>query len=451
MATPLPAKLKSADCQRFATRAAQLSKHRPIVSYWCEYHILHTILNKHLHTTDSECQTYALHLMDKLEAVKTSHPHEDAITDDLAAQAYVEAFALETFARADEAQRTNKVTRQTADTFQAAATFLDLLGIWGPLGEEMKVKSKFAKFHALRIARAIKAGEDPNASNPVVEEPPAPPVEGAEGIEQELKELERASGGGGGGGGGGTYQPPTVESAPDSKQPSRPGSAIHDVPPPLPTRTTSTSRETAADVSPIDPAGGDAERQASIGGGYFPSVPSAMSDLVDPVDTDMSGTEGADIAHQEPPPSMHTAAAAAGAPPTVDAEAFYNPSQPPAEPTPKSIHAQSVDLGLPTPYAPPPPLPLPVGAAAGPEHLPQAPPQVQTQAPQSVQASSAAPHAPPAVGGGGGGDGGYRTDDESVLAAQKHAKWAISALNFEDVATAVKELRGALRVLGAGG
>jgi vacuolar protein sorting-associated protein VTA1 len=45
--------------------------------------------------------------------------------------------------------------------------------------------------------------------------------------------------------------------------------------------------------------------------------------------------------------------------------------------------------------------------------------------------------------------GQYNRDDESILQAQKHAKWAISALNFEDVNTAVKELRIALRTLGA--
>ena len=46
-------------------------------------------------------------------------------------------------------------------------------------------------------------------------------------------------------------------------------------------------------------------------------------------------------------------------------------------------------------------------------------------------------------------DAAYRRDDEAVMAAQKHAKWAISALNFEDVDTAVKELRIALQSLGA--
>jgi len=38
---------------------------------------------------------------------------------------------------------------------------------------------------------------------------------------------------------------------------------------------------------------------------------------------------------------------------------------------------------------------------------------------------------------------------EIIAKAQKHAKWAISALNYDDVETAVKELRGALKLLGA--
>jgi vacuolar protein sorting-associated protein VTA1 len=41
------------------------------------------------------------------------------------------------------------------------------------------------------------------------------------------------------------------------------------------------------------------------------------------------------------------------------------------------------------------------------------------------------------------------TDDMAVAKAQKHARWAISALNFEDAETAVKELRAALQTLGA--
>ena len=41
------------------------------------------------------------------------------------------------------------------------------------------------------------------------------------------------------------------------------------------------------------------------------------------------------------------------------------------------------------------------------------------------------------------------TDDVAIAKAQKHARWAISALNFEDAETAVRELRDALKTLGA--
>lgn len=42
-----------------------------------------------------------------------------------------------------------------------------------------------------------------------------------------------------------------------------------------------------------------------------------------------------------------------------------------------------------------------------------------------------------------------KIDDLDIGNAQKHARWAISALNFEDTETAIKELREALRILHA--
>lgn len=42
---------------------------------------------------------------------KNEHPGNDAITDNVAGQAYVEQFALEVFSRAENAMRANKVTK----------------------------------------------------------------------------------------------------------------------------------------------------------------------------------------------------------------------------------------------------------------------------------------------------------------------------------------------------
>lgn len=49
--------------------------------------------------------------MDKLEQTKTANASNDAVTDDLAGQAYVEQFAQETFDRAQRTLKADKVTQ----------------------------------------------------------------------------------------------------------------------------------------------------------------------------------------------------------------------------------------------------------------------------------------------------------------------------------------------------
>lgn len=45
------------------------------------------------------------------EKMKANNPSNDAIADDVAGQAYVEQFGLETFQRADNAVRASKASR----------------------------------------------------------------------------------------------------------------------------------------------------------------------------------------------------------------------------------------------------------------------------------------------------------------------------------------------------
>ncbi|KKY23629.1 putative short-chain dehydrogenase reductase sdr [Diplodia seriata] len=373
MTSNIPQGLKAADITRFAQRAAQLEKFKPVVSYWCEYFIVNQIIAKGLHTADEECMQYTTTLMDKLEQTKTQHADNDAILDDVAAKVYVEQFALETFQRADNAVRANKASAQTADTFRAAATFLDLMGVWGPLDPELAAKSKFAKYHALRIVKALKAGEDPNLSNPV-QEPEPTTGESAPMLDPNDPEVQRIN--------GNSSLQPTVETAPPSFAPS-PSQEPNAQPFPG-------EGPTHGDVSPLE-AAEDQDRQNSVGGGYFPAVPTFTSEV--------------------PAPSLPTAPEQAmdDAPPAAPNDGQYNPKdfyQPPPS--------------APTAFAPPP----------------------SQGVPPIAQTNIQPPTAPR-------GMDNYRTDDDSVMKAQKHAKWAISALNFEDVPTAVKELRNALETLGA--
>ncbi|PSK60660.1 Vacuolar protein sorting-associated protein VTA1 [Elsinoe australis] len=411
MAAALPAKLKIPSITPFANRAAQLEKFRPIVSYWCNYQIVQQILGKNLHAIDDECRDFTMALMDKLEAAKNQSPPVDAIVDDIVAKAYMEQFALETFQKADTAIHTDNASKQTIDTFQAASTFLELLSIWtNPLDAETSSKIKYAKYHALRIAKALKAGEDPNASNPKDDIPQvATPGGGAPGDEMQIDSLQSPTS-------SAAYQAPTVESAPESMLPSQTasipqaGPAI--VPPPAPEPA-----KAEPDVSPIEPADATRSRHGSLGGGFFPAAPSSFT-------SEPTGPAVPTAQPDIPPANTQTAA------PVVP------PSAPPPQDmqSPQDFYTQNPPQQPQTFSPPPAPVPhhstLPSASAPPPQPIPQAAPVLQ----QPFQPTAAA---------------AYRTDDESVAQAQKHAKWAISALNFEDVNTAVKELRIALQSLGA--
>ncbi|KAF1980653.1 DUF605-domain-containing protein [Aulographum hederae CBS 113979] len=364
MAASLPAAFKSADIGRFIHRASQLEKFKPAISYWCYYYVGQQILMKSLHNTDDECKMYTLNLMDKLEKMKEEHAADDTIMEDFAAQAFVEQFALDAFQRADNTVRANKVTAQTADTFRAASTFLDLLSIWNKPDAEIISKSKYAKYHALRIAKALKAGEDPNESNPIQE--PEPEV--TQFLDPEDPEVQNITS---------SSLQPCVEDATDQLSPQSPVPTSRTPSQPTSPKVNTSWQAPSAppDVSPLEPTPRD--RAGSVGGGYFPSVPTFTGETTTPslptapADEHMSGTDDA-----------------------LDAANFYQP-------------------------APSPPRPVAI-----PEQFQGTP--AQTDPPR-----------------------GLRTDDDSVAAAEKHARWAISALNFEDVETAVKELKGALRALGA--
>ncbi|EXJ88323.1 hypothetical protein A1O1_05253 [Capronia coronata CBS 617.96] len=511
MAAQVPAALKSADITAFAHRAAQLEKVKPIISYWCDYWIVNQILSKGLHNADQECLVYTTSLMDKLEQFKSEHAEEPAVSDDVVGKAYVEQFALETLERADNAVRANKATKQTADTFRAAATFLELLQIWGPLHQEISGRIKYAKYHAVRIVKAIQAGEDPNLSNPKPETPSGETLPALDPSDAEVQALE---------GGDARPRQPSATEVPDEAdkiqkslaQRSSLDESLHpsrdrSIPPPanrerqssvleIPdgadrvqsslaavsttdesihsSRAASAPHTPVNDVSPvtprdaasfykiqagppdISPLGISSERKESIGGNYFPRVPSPQAPELPSAPT----TLGGDYTLPSAPTGM--ASGAVQAPP------------PPSEPSLASGRSSLAGLNQPSRASPSPPphrhgqfLPQ-----AGPGQPPQIPPNLQPQVPQPqlpqnppqlrqtrgpvppvpqpqqqhfVSPSPIHPvHLPPAAQ-----PVNEVVDEEAIMKAQKHARWAISALNFEDVPTAIRELKGALALLGA--
>ncbi|TDZ33022.1 Vacuolar protein sorting-associated protein vts1 [Colletotrichum spinosum] len=398
MADPIPDSLRQADITRFINRANQLRQHKPAITYWCEYWVTNQILAKQLHNVDEESLAYTTNLMDRLERTKTENAGEEAITDDTVGQAYVEQFAQETLDRAEKVMRANRVTRQTADTFDAAATFFLLNNIWGQIDEETQKKVKYAKWNAARILKAIREGNDPNESNPKQEPEPEETLPTLDPNDLDVLGL--------------TSPPPkpTVEDDPETEfYKQAPATA-----PSEPPQASAPSAPEAAQSSVLE----------------LPSVPT--SNEVQPPPAQLQGYF--DPPDQFPPSPLSQTGAndpsgAANAPsaPSPYAASSTGPSFSPANAT--------------SPWQPPPQIPPPSVAKNTPSTAiahQSKPPPVQQQPKASVVSivnNSWKPDSGP-------------TDDLDLPKAQKHAKWAISALNFEDVPTAVKELRNALAALG---
>ncbi|KAG9243303.1 Vta1 like-domain-containing protein [Calycina marina] len=464
MAANIPAKLRTADLTRFIVRAGQLELAKPVVAYWCEYWIVNQILSKGLHTGDDETLAYTMQLMDKLEKVKSDSTSNDAIVDDVAGQAYVEEFALETFNRADRAVQAGKVTKQTADTFQAAVTFLELVNVWAAPDAETQGKIKYAKWNAVRIMKALKEGKDPNDSNPKSEpvseevlpelDPNDPEVKGLEDTpesrhasvmevpdEQDLLDQRMAR------------QSSIDQSLHPSAQISARVSPATPSFVPLPRDNYAYASVQDDNVSPLEPSPPN-ERTSSVGGGYFPEVPTFTGKMQEPSRAtapddfiDLGLPEQPSFAPEtkspggvdpfQPPPNFASDPAASHIDPPIT---FYRP----ATGTPPNT-----TFGPPpqAPYHPPPPQQQTYQHPQTPHQpSPSSQPTYQQPPPQRAVPPPAAvpPGVQPALD-----NSQLNTDDAAIAKAQKHARFAISALNFEDAETAVRELRDALKTLGA--
>ncbi len=330
----------------------------------------------------------------------------------------------------------------------------------------MASKIKFAKYHALRIAKAIKAGEDPNLSNPTPEPVPNNEPSALDPNDPDTQMLNGPP--------SATYNQShayqsSVEEVPDEHdrlerhmaQRSSIDESIH------PSRVPSNQRQPSQNTwdqpgmpSPQNPgedyyhhaAGGEVsplaspkiDRTASDGGGYFPRVP-------DPDDSPpVPALPDAPPQDPEVPPSV-------GCP---DPYTYSPPPLPMSDPRPSHLPQKDSLESFPPPH-----VELAIGPAGPQAPSPRHPPHPQftsrqmpahpsvrrDQPPANQQQPYAMPdgHPRPAMSQPTNSKVNYVADEEAVLNAQKHAKWAISALNFEDVNTAVKELRGALEALGA--
>ncbi|KDE07880.1 hypothetical protein MVLG_01973 [Microbotryum lychnidis-dioicae p1A1 Lamole] len=395
----------------YLARAKELQAVEPVISYWCTYYALQQALG--LGVKENGSNAFLMEMMDRLEASKSELGTNEAITDDAAASAYVENFAVKLFDQADDEDRKGKSTRLTAKKFLAAANFHEVLATFGELSSENREKIKYAKWKASDIAKAFREGRKPTPG-------PAgglPPLEDdslrGEVTSEEAKELARelAALGTTGERQDAIVSDPDAGPAQSTRSATVPSTADDPDSYPFPQHPTTPLPRAPAIID-------DIERPVTLPPPP-PAAPTSTTFLDTPSDQVFSSidlgptTPSIPITHQTsdlaPPPSL---------PP------------PPSIPSFQSASPLTHSTGFASAVFPPAP---PV--------IPQKPIRARPPVPGSIPTPTAAEST-------SSGNVTEPLDPMKIAQIQKHAKWAISALNYEDVETARKELKIALGMLG---
>lgn len=399
----------------FLQRAEELVEREPVIAYWCAYYAAQVGIS--LKAKDAASRTLLFGLLTALERLKNEIGPNDAIDIEAASAAYVENFALKVFQSVDDEDRAGRANKSTAKKFLAASNFFEVLKVFpkSEISGTAEAKLRYAQWKAADIAKALREGRRPTPG------PAAPKVD------PELVTADSAT----------PLQPLTSTKPPSPvPQPPTPPKTFRE-----PSPSTSLYRSPKRQSPPPQLPAADITRAND--------VPVYREGRLDE-ETLTSGrwsttaTPGYDLTHEqalggiaEHDEISRRSTPISGSPPRATA---VRGGHPPSTSPPRR-HSPRLDATLPPGFVPTD-LPMPeyvapcvVGSngvtetfasAASPYALPSHP---------SIHAA-VLPPPPPEV------------SPSMVAMAQKHCRFAISSLDYEDVEQARKELLAALDLLG---
>ncbi|XP_012284244.1 vacuolar protein sorting-associated protein VTA1 homolog isoform X1 [Orussus abietinus] len=359
----IPASLKG--MQHYLKIATEHDNRDPVVSYWARIYALQIGLK--LSTKTSEETNFLLKLMDWLEATKKAMHDNEAITNDVAAQAHLENWALKLFLYADKNDRASNFGKSVVQSFYTAGILYDILTTFGDLSEEATQNRKYAKWKAAYIHNCLKTGETP-IPGPMKEEG----EDDSEILPQSADDPILSDNEG--------VVPDEEQATKDNKEPQQ-------------------------------------DLEEEVGN------PESAEELHPDPDTELADDEEKSEGSVQPTP-----------PPSTDA--FQFPSVPSSSnssittPSAKPNQNNFPYPNIPTPMNPNPYNPAPTPTNAGLD---------QPAGFGSYDDSSTLKT-----------ESGVSLDVEQIAKAQKYVKWAGSALNYDDVPTAVTNIRKALHLLTTG-
>ncbi|XP_054262701.1 vacuolar protein sorting-associated protein VTA1 homolog [Macrosteles quadrilineatus] len=154
---PCPASLKP--IQHYLKTAAEHDGRDPVISYWCRIYALQSALK--LDKKSDEAKIMLMSLMDWLEKEKKRLSDNEAITNDVAAQAHIENYGLKLFLWADGQDRAGQFNKNVVKAFYTAGFLMDVLNTFGEQTDEIQQNCKYAKWKAAYIHNCLRNGEMP--------------------------------------------------------------------------------------------------------------------------------------------------------------------------------------------------------------------------------------------------------------------------------------------------
>ncbi|XP_065338470.1 vacuolar protein sorting-associated protein VTA1 homolog isoform X2 [Cloeon dipterum] len=154
---PCPPQFKS--LQHYLKIAAEHDQRDPVVSYWCRLYAMQTGLK--IDKKSPDALKLLISLMDWLEQKKKDMADNESITNDVAAQAYMENHALKIFDWADGQDRAGIFNKNVVKSFYTAGMLFDVMETYGELTESISQSRKYAKWKASYIHNCLKNGETP--------------------------------------------------------------------------------------------------------------------------------------------------------------------------------------------------------------------------------------------------------------------------------------------------
>jgi len=155
----VPANLKAVNS--YLKLGKEYDKRDPTVAYFCR--MLAVQKGIKLDSKSPDCKKFLFGLMDQLEATKKVliSQGDEAVSNDIVAQAHIENIAVNLFVWADGEDRNGVFNKSITKAFYSASLLYEVLTQFGEINDECKVQQRYAKWKAAYLNKCLKTGEIP--------------------------------------------------------------------------------------------------------------------------------------------------------------------------------------------------------------------------------------------------------------------------------------------------